>query len=76
MVRLPDSVTLPNPRQLVPGMVAIHRRHPQLNIMNVEAAAAAHLVAARVALSAGAARGILPAVLDEENIAWDVVNPS
>lgn len=74
MLHLPDDVELPDPRRLVPEMVAVHRRHPQINVMNVEAAAAARLLAARVALSSAAARGVLPAVLDEEQIDWDTLD--
>jgi hypothetical protein len=70
MLGLPDHIELPDPRRLVPGMVAVHRRHPRLNLLNLEAAAAAHLLTAHVALSPAAADGVLPAVLDEEAIGW------
>ena len=74
MLGLPNDVALPDPRELVPEMVAIHRRHPQLNVMNVEAAAAASLLNARVLLSPRAAEGILTPVLDAERIPWRVVS--
>ena len=74
MLALPDDVALPDPRRLVPEMVAMHQRHPQLNVMNVEAAAAATMLDARMLLSARAAEGILPAVLDAEAIRWRVVS--
>ncbi len=70
MLGLPDHIELPDPRRLVPEMVAVHRRHPQLNLLNLEASAAAHLLAAHVALSPAAASGILPAILDEEAVDW------
>jgi hypothetical protein len=76
MLRLPDRIALPGPRQLVPEMVAVHRRYPQLNMMNIEATAAARLLATRVALSTAAARGVLAVVLDEEHIKWDIIDPS
>lgn len=74
MLRLPDDVSLPDPRALVPVMAAMHQRHPQLNVMNVEAAAAAMLLDARVLLSVPATEGVLPTILDEERIPWRVVS--
>lgn len=76
MLHLPDNIALPDPRQLVPEMVAVQRRHPQLNVMNIEAAAAARLLATRVALSTPAARGVLARVLDDEHINWDIIDPT
>ena len=73
MLKLPDDVALPDPRLLVPEMVALHRRHPRLNLMNIEAAAAANVLDARVLLSVRAAEGVLPEVLSVERIAWRVV---
>lgn len=70
MLGLPDHIELPDPRRVVPEMVAVHRRHPQLNLLNLEAAAAARSLAAGVALSPAAADGVLPAILDEEAIDW------
>jgi hypothetical protein len=75
MLRLPDNGGLPDPRRLVPEMVAVQRRHPHLNLLNVEAAAAANLFVAHVVLSPAAAEGVLPAVLDNERIAWDTLAP-
>ena len=74
MLSLPDDVALPDSRELVPAMVAIQQRHPRLNVMNVEAVAAAALLEARVLLSARGADGVLPAVLDAEAISWRVVS--
>ena len=71
MLSLPDDIGLPDPRRLVPEMVAVHRRHPQLNLLNIEAAAAARLIVALVvALSPPAAAGVLPAILEAERIDW------
>lgn len=45
MLDLPGDIGLPDPRPLVPEMVRIHRRHPKLNLLNLEAAAAACMLA-------------------------------
>ena len=73
MLELPDDVGLPDPRALVPEMVGVHQRHPQLNLLNVEATAAARLLDARVLLSAPSAAGVLGGVLDAEGVAWEIV---
>ena len=73
MLVLPDDIALPDPKLLVPEMVTMHHRHPELNIMNLEAIAAARLLEARVLLSSRASEGILPQVLDAEGLAWKVV---
>lgn len=75
MLQLPDEIGLPDPRPLVPAMVDIASRHPRLNLMNIEAAAAAHLLDARVLLSPTAAQGVLTPVLDAEGIPWDTRDP-
>jgi hypothetical protein len=56
-------------------MAEISRRHPQLNVLNIEAAAAARLISARVLLSPPAARGVLAEVLEEEHISCDIIEP-
>jgi hypothetical protein len=76
LLQLPEEVGLPDPRLLVPEMVRVHRRHHQLNLLNLEAAAAVIILAARVLLSPRAAEGILPGVLDAEGIAWRVLEPA
>jgi len=76
MLQLPDDVGLPDPRVLVPAMVEVASRNPQLNLMNVEAVATARLLDARVLLSPAAAQGVLPPVLDAEGIRWRTVEPS
>jgi hypothetical protein len=73
MLVLPEDIGLPDPRLLVPEMVRVHQRHPQLNVMNVEAVAAATLLEARVLLSLRGSEGILPQVLDAEGLAWRMV---
>jgi hypothetical protein len=73
MLVLPDDIALPHPRLLVPEMVTIHRRHPELNVLNVEAVGAASVLKARVLLSSRASGGILPQVLDAEGLAWKVI---
>jgi hypothetical protein len=73
MLQLPDDVELPNPRRLVPEMVAVHQRHRLLNLLNLEAVAAARVLDARVLLSERAAGGILPEILAAEKIPWRVV---
>jgi hypothetical protein len=75
MMQLPDEIGLPDPRPLVPAMVEVSSRHPRLNLMNLEATAAALVVGARVLLSPAAARGVLVPVLDAERIRWDVQDP-
>jgi hypothetical protein len=76
LLQLPEEVGLPDTRVLVPEMVRVHRRHNHLNLLNLEAAAAAIILAARVFLSPRAAEGILPGVLDAEGITWRVVEPA
>ncbi len=75
MLQLPDDIGLPDSRPLVPAMVDIASRHPRLNLMNIEAAAAAQLLHARVLLSPPAAQGVLAPVLDAEGISWDTRDP-
>lgn len=75
LLQLPESIGLPESRRLVPEMADVSRRHPRLNLLNIEATAAARLLSARVLLSPPSARGILPAVLTDEDIRWDAVEP-
>jgi len=75
ILQLPDRFGLPDPRPLVPVMVDIAGRHPRLNLMNLEAAAAARHLSARVLLSPPAAAGVLAPVLDAEGIPWDTRDP-
>ena len=73
MLELPEEIGLPDTRQLVPLMVEIAGRYPKLNLLNLEAVAAARALAATMWLSPEAANGVLPAVLDDELLAWEIV---
>ena len=72
LLQLTDDIGLPDPRSTVPLMADLARAHPRLNLLNLEAAAAAITLEATVWLSPEAARGILPAVLDAEHLPWEV----
>jgi hypothetical protein len=73
MLQLPEDIGLPDTRQLVPIMVEVSGRHPRLNLLNLEAVAAVHALGATLWLSREASDGVLPAVLDAEHLAWEVV---
>lgn len=73
MLQLSEGIGLPDTRQLVPLMVEVAGRHPHLNLLNLEAVAAAHALEATVWLSSESADGILPPVLDSEHLAWNVI---
>lgn len=73
LLELPGDIGLPDPRATVPVMADIARRHPRLNLLNLEAVAAARLLAAAVWLSDEAASGVLPAVLEAEALSWTTV---
>lgn len=75
MLQLPEEISLPQPRQVVPLMVAVARRHPKLNLLNLEAVATAHFLQATVWLSPHGASGILPHVLAAENLTWQSIAP-
>ena len=70
LLQLREDIGLPDPRTTVPLMADLSRRHPQLNLLNLEAAASALVIEATVWLSEQGARGVLPSVLDAEGIAW------
>jgi hypothetical protein len=74
LLTLPDEVGLPDPRGLVPVMVEVQRRHPTLNVLNTEAAAAALMLEASMVLSPPTAAGQLAAVLPLESIASRTVD--
>jgi hypothetical protein len=74
MLVLPDDVGLPDPRQIVPVMADVQRRHPSLNVLNTEAAAAALLLGAKMLLSQSTANGQLKSVLPAERIAFQTVD--
>ncbi len=73
LLELREDITLPEPRVTVPVMAQMARRHPRLNLVNLEAAASAQLRSAVVWLSGQSAAGILPSVLEAEGIAWNVI---
>jgi hypothetical protein len=76
MLALPEDIGLPDQRTLVPRMVDLHLRHRALNLLNLEAAATALLLGARVLLSTRASSGVLPGVLEAEGLNWDLVTLS
>ncbi len=73
LLELREDIALPDPRATVPAMADISRRHAQLNLLNLEAVAVAGLLRATVWLSAPAASGVLPGVLEAEGLPWNVV---
>ena len=73
MLQLPMNVGLPEVRQTVPRMVDVAIRHPQLNLLNLEAVATASTLGAIIWLSPAGASGVLPQILDSEGIPWETV---
>lgn len=73
LLTLRDDIGLPDPRMIVPVMADLSDRHPRLNLLNLEAAAATIVVGGTLLLSAARARGVLPEVLDSEGLAWTAV---
>lgn len=73
LLSLPETIGLPDPRSTVPVMAELSERHPRLNLLNLEAAATGLVLDATVLLSMEAARGVLPDILDAENIRWRTV---
>jgi hypothetical protein len=74
MLQLPANVGLPEAQQVVPRMVDVATRHPQLNLLNLEAVAAAGTLEATIWLSPVGASGVLPRVLNVEGIPWETVH--
>jgi len=70
---LREDIGLPDARATVPVMAAIATRVPRLNLLNLEAVAAARVLGAAVWLSAESAAGVLPSVLDAERVRWKAV---
>lgn len=70
LLALPDSIGLADPRSTVPVMAKLSQRHPRLNLLNLEAAAAGLVLDATMLLSIQATQGVLPEILDAENIRW------
>jgi hypothetical protein len=73
MLQLPANVGLPEARQTIPRMVDVATRHPQLNLLNLEAVAAASVLEAAIWLSPAGAAGVLSNVLNLEGIPWESV---
>jgi len=73
LLQLRDDIELPDPRRTVPEMVVIAGRHPRLNLLNVEAVAVGRLFGATLWLSEETTRGVLPAVLEAENVSWEPI---
>ena len=61
MLQLPDEIDLSPARHVAPLMVSVAGRHPRLNLQ------------ATVWLSPERASGILPAVLDSEDLDWEIL---
>ena len=74
LLELREDIGLPDPRATVPAMADTSRRHAQLNLLNLEAVAAARLSGATVWLSAPATNGVLPGVLEAEGLRWKAVS--
>jgi hypothetical protein len=74
LLELPEDVGLPDPRRTVPVMVDVQRRHPHLNVLDTEAAVAALLLGAKMALSSPTAGGQPRSVLPIEHIAFQTVD--
>jgi hypothetical protein len=70
LLELPETIHIADARRVVPVMARISGRHPQLNLLNLEATAAATVLSATVRLSSAAAKGILPTILDAEGLSW------
>jgi hypothetical protein len=73
LLSLPDTISLPESRTTVPVMAELSERHPRLNLLNLEAAAAGLLLDATIFLSVEASNGVLPKTLDFENIKWRTI---
>jgi hypothetical protein len=73
LLELRDDIARSEPRSIVPVMADIARRHPRLNLLNLEAAATARVVGGTVWLSEQGAAGVLSSVLDAERLPWKVI---
>lgn len=73
LLELRSDILLPDPRSTVPRMARLAKRHPRLNLLNLEAVAVGQLLAATVWLSVDAAQGVLPSALEDEQVAWRTV---
>ena len=73
LLELRADIELPDPRPTVLAMAEVARRHPRLNLLNLEAVAAGQLLEAHLWLSPESAAGVLPGVLDDEGVTWQTV---
>ena len=73
LLELRSDIVLPDSRPTAPRMARIAVRHPRLNLLNLEAVAVGQLLAGTLWLSPEASGGVLPSVLDEEQVAWRIV---
>jgi hypothetical protein len=73
LLELRDDVSIARSRDVVPRMATLSIRHPRLNLLNLEVVATAQLLAATVWLSEPAAAGVLPPILEAENVAWSMI---
>jgi hypothetical protein len=74
LLELRSDILLPDPRPTVPRMARIAKRHPRLNLLNLEAVAVGQLLKGTLWLSVEATEGVLPAVLDQEHVAWRTIS--
>jgi hypothetical protein len=74
LLSLPEDVSLPDQRMVVPVMAEVSVRHPRLNLLNLEAVAVGLVERSTVWLSARSAQGVLPPVLEAEGVRWKVVD--
>jgi hypothetical protein len=73
LLDLRPDISLPDPRSTVPQMARLAKRYPRLNLLNIEAVAAGQILSATMWLSTETARGLLPEVLDQEQVPWRTV---
>jgi hypothetical protein len=73
LLELRTDISLPEPRPTVPRMAVLASRHPRLNLLNLEAVAVGQLLAATLWLSTETTQGVLPAVLDQEQVSWQPI---
>ena len=73
LLELRSDIALPDPRPTVPLMARLARRHPRLNLMNLEAVAVGKLLGGTLWLSIEGASGVLPPVLEQEQVRWQTV---
>lgn len=73
LLELRADIALPDPRTTVPAMAQLARRHPRLNLLNLEAVSFGQILGGTVWLSEQSAAGILPSILDAEHVAWTTI---